>query len=133
MLDLWTALKLSLGEAKTFFLSRNFKQNYSQAKKKLHDEVSKYSSPKLQIDPVLLAQPSSKRPTSFPFLFFLLKNYVCFLFESARIGTSNGNGWKLTRQSVALQLDLLSSPAILLIYVNLKFSKHLVLAYSHGA
>ena len=118
---------------KNILFVKKFQTKLFSGKKKLHDEVSKYSSPKLQIDPVLLAQPSSKRPTSFPFLFFLLKNYVCFLFENARIGTSNGNGWKLTRQSVALQLDLLSSPAILLIYVNLKFSKHLVLAYSHGA
>ena len=95
MLDLWTTLKLSLGEAKSNFFVKKFQTKLFSGKKKLYDEVLIYSSPKLQIDPVLLAQPSLKRPTSYRFHFFLLKNYVCFLFESATIGTSKENGWKL--------------------------------------
>ena len=72
----------------------------------LNDEVSKYSSPKLQTDLILHEQLSLKRHTSYPFLFSFLNIMFAFCLKLEDLVRLIGVVRSWMRQSAALQLDL---------------------------
>ena len=110
MFNLWTTLKWSVRGEKNIFFSRNFTLDYSQAKKMFEwwgIEIFVSKAPDWSIPACPTALEASHLVA---ISFFPSQNYVCFLFESGRTGTSNRSGWKLNeaKRGVASRSSFIS-------------------------